>query len=102
MEEIIIALIGSIATIVTTLITSKKHQKHMDKSEAKTAILFMILEDKQQNDDGYLPVNYTNILHEYDIYHAAGGNSYITEKVEEYKKWYKEIETGLDKKQSIS
>ena len=102
MEEIIIALIGSAATIITTLITSKKHQKHMDKSEAKTAILFMILEDKQQNDDGHLPVNYTNILHEYDIYHAAGGNSYITEKVEEYKKWYKEIETGLDKKQSIS
>lgn len=101
MEEIIIALIGSAATIITTLITSKKHQRHMDKSEAKTAILFMILEDKQQNDDGHLPVNYTNILYEYDKYHEAGGNSYITEKVDEYKKWYKAIEAGIDKKKSI-
>ena len=97
MQEIIIALIGSLATIATTLITSKKHQRHMDKSEAKTAILFMILEDKQENDDGHLPVNYTNILHEYDNYHAAGGNSYITKKVEDYKKWYADIEAALDK-----
>lgn len=97
MTEIIVALIGSIATIITTLITSKKHRRHMDKTESKTAILFMILEDKQDKDDGHLPANYKNILHEYDIYHAAGGNSYITEKVEAYKKWYAEIEEGLTK-----
>lgn len=97
MTEIIVALIGSIATIITTLSTSKKHQRHMDKMESKTAILFMILEDKDEYKDGHLPVNYTNILHEYDIYHAAGGNSYITEKVNEYKKWYAEIEEGLTK-----
>lgn len=69
----------------------------MDKSESKTAILFMILEDKQETDDGHLPANYKNILHEYDVYHNAGGNSYITEKVEAYKKWYAKIEAELDK-----
>ena len=49
----------------------------------------MIMEDRLWN-EGKLPVTYQNILHEYDIYHENGGNSYITEKVESYKTWFKE------------
>ena len=29
---------------------------------------------------------------EYDIYHKNGGNSYLTEKVNEYKVWYNQME----------
>jgi hydroxypyruvate isomerase len=52
----------------------------------------MITEDHQQVMEGKLPINYQNVLHEYDIYHANGGNSYISEKVEDYKTWFKEIQ----------
>ena len=37
---------------------------------------------------GNIPENYQNILKEYDIYEKNGGNSYVHEKVDAYKKWY--------------
>lgn len=57
----------------------------------------MILEDHVAVQEGHLPSNYQNVLHEYDIYHNAGGNSYVSEKVEEYKKWYLSIHANQEK-----
>lgn len=52
----------------------------------------MIMEDHMAVAEHHLPTNYQNVLDEYDIYHHSGGNSYVTEKVEEYKKWFLEQE----------
>ena len=57
----------------------------------------MILEDHMANQEGHLPTNYQNILHEFDIYTKSGGNSYVAEKVEEYKKWFIEVERSKQK-----
>ena len=92
MESIIVSLIGAIATIATTVISARKAGSKADKYDAKNSIIMMILEDRMLVAENKLPVNYQNILHEYDIYHQNGGNSYITEKVEAYKSWFKEYE----------
>lgn len=44
-----------------------------------------------------LPTNYQNVLHEFDIYAKNGGNSYVHDKVEEYKRWFIEIERERQK-----
>ena len=92
MESIIVSLIGAIATIATTVISARKAGSKADKYDAKNSIIMMILEDRMLVAENKLPVNYQNILHEYDIYHQNGGNSYITEKVESYKSWIKQYE----------
>jgi hypothetical protein len=62
----------------------------------------MIIEDKVAVLFNGVPSNYQNILNEYDIYHKNGGNSYVTEKVENYKKWYIEWQAGhVDRKPPI-
>lgn len=99
MEAIIVSLIGAIATIATTLISAKKTSSKADKYDAKNSIIMMILEDRILAQDGKLPINYQNILHEYDVYRANGGNSYIEEKVESYKKWFSELEKLKDAKE---
>lgn len=97
MESIIVSFIGALATITTTLISARKAESKADRYDAKNAIIMMILEDRILATEGKLPVNYQNILHEYDVYHQNGGNSYITEKVENYKKWFKEYEQAKGK-----
>lgn len=92
MEAIIVSLIGALATIATTVISARKAESKADRYDAKNSIIMMIMEDRLLWNEGKLPVNYQNILHEYDIYHANGGNSYITEKVEAYKVWFKQIQ----------
>ena len=93
-EAVIIAAISAgfptIATIVTALIQRRSNEKHA----AKQSILQMIMEDHQAVMEGQLPTNYQNILHEYDIYHKNGGNSYVTEKVEDYKTWFIKVQGG--------
>ena len=91
MTDNILAIIGSlaaglptVATIITALLSNRANNKHM----AKQSILQMINEDKIAVLSGEIPSNYQNILNEYDTYHKNGGNSYLTEKVEAYKKWY--------------
>jgi hypothetical protein len=84
------AIVSAITTIVTTIIRGRASAKH----SAKQSILQMILEDHAAYSEGHLPTNYQNILHEYDIYHKNGGNSYITEKVENYKTWFIKIQGG--------
>lgn len=92
MVDIIVSIIGAIATVSVALITAKKASSKADRYDAKNSIIMMIMEDHQLVGEGKLPVNYQNVLHEYDIYHANGGNSYITEKVESYKVWFREQE----------
>lgn len=90
-DPVIIAIIGAVAgglptvaTIITALLQARTSNRH----NAKQSIFQMILEDKVAVLYGGIPSNYQNILNEYDIYHENGGNSYVTEKVEAYKKWY--------------
>ena len=90
-DPVIIAIIGAVAgalptlaTIITALIQNRTSSRH----NAKQSIFQMMLEDKVAVLFNGIPSNYQNILNEYDIYHKNGGNSYVTEKVEAYKKWY--------------
>lgn len=92
MEDIIVTAITicvpSTATIVTALIQSRTMNKHA----ARQSILQMIMEDHLAVAEGKLPTNYQNILMEYDVYKKNGGNSYVTDKVDEYKRWFAEIQ----------
>lgn len=93
-EGIIIALISAgvptIATTITAIIQARTSNKHA----AKQSIFQMILEDHVAANEGRIPTNYQNILREYDIYHKNGGNSYVTEKVETYKTWFKNLQNS--------
>ena len=81
-------IVGAITTVVSTIVRGRASARH----SAKDSILQMIMEDHMNFYEGHLPSNYQNILDEYDEYHRTGGNSYISQKVEEYKKWYIAIE----------
>lgn len=93
-EAVIIALISAglptLATIVTTIFRGRASAKH----SAKQSILQMIMEDHLAVAEKRLPTNYQNILQEYDIYHSNGGDTYVTEKVNEYKQWFTALEGG--------
>lgn len=94
-DAVIVALISAGTTIVTALL----QKRNMDRNAAKQSILQMIAEDQLAVLYKQLPTNYQNILHEYDIYHKNGGNSYVSEKVEAYKEWFAaEQAKTLDKK----
>lgn len=93
-ESVLIALISAglptLATIVTTIFRGRASAKH----SAKQSILQMIMEDHLAVAEKRLPTNYQNILQEYDIYHSKGGDTYVTEKVNEYKQWFTALEGG--------
>ena len=93
-ESVLIALISAglptIATIVTTVFRGRASAKH----SAKQSILQMIMEDHLAVAEKRLPTNYQNILQEYDVYHSRGGDTYVTQKVLEYKSWFARIEKG--------
>ena len=101
-DAIVIALIAAIAglaptvaTIVTALIQARSNKRNF----AKQSILSLINDDMTRALYGRIPENYQNVLDEYDQYHKNGGNSYITTKVEDYKKWYIEWQNShVDKK----
>lgn len=87
-EGVIIALISAGLPTITTAITAVFQSRQNKKHAAKQSIFQMILEDHIAVGEGHLPSNYQNILNEYDNYHKNGGNSYVTEKVEDYKEWF--------------
>lgn len=93
-EAVIIAIISAGFPMVTTLVTALLQRRSNEKHAAKQSILQMILEDHVAVNEGQLPTNYQNILHEYDIYHKNGGNSYVSTKVEEYKDWFIALQGG--------
>lgn len=99
--EIIIALIGLVASSlapIATIVTHRSTKKDLARIEMKNSILQMILEDEFGWETyGKIPVNYQNILHDFDIYKANKGNSYIEDKVEDYKKWFHEVESSEKK-----
>ena len=98
-NQIIIALITAGLPVIATTISSIANRRRTDRHAAKQSIFQMIMEDHIAKQEGRLPTNYQNILNEYDIYHKNGGNSYVTEKVEEYKAWFAKIQAELiDKK----
>ena len=93
-EAVIIALISAGFPVLATAITALLQRRSNEKHAAKQSILQMILEDHVAVNEGQIPTNYQNVLHEYDIYHKNGGNSYITEKVEDYKTWFIKVQGG--------
>ena len=101
-EQIIVSLITAGLPVLATAISSLANRRRTDRNAAKQSILQMIMEDHIAVQEGHLPTNYQNVLHEYDIYHKNGGNSYVSEKVEEYKAWFTHIEAeALDKKGKV-
>ena len=96
-EAIVVALITAGLPTVTTAITAICQSRQTKKNDAKNSILQMILEDHMAVQEGHLPTNYQNILHEFDVYSKNGGNSYIAEKVSDYKKWFIEVERSHQK-----
>ena len=86
-SQIITAIIPALVTIFTTISVKRQANKH----SARQSILQLILEDKMRVFEKKLPENYQAIHQEYDEYLKSGGNSYIKEKVEDYKKWYESI-----------
>lgn len=95
-DAVIVALISAFTTIITALM----QRRRIEKNAAKQSILQMIGEDQLAVLYGGIPTNYQNVLHEYDIYHKNGGNSYVSEKVERYKHWYARLEKELLDKQA--
>ena len=100
-DAVIIALITAgfptLTTAVTAICQSRAAKKNAakdsaKKNAAKDSILQMIMEDHLAVLEDGLPTNYQNILHEYDIYSKNGGNSYVHDKIEDYKKWFKHVE----------
>lgn len=93
-EAIVIALITAGLPVIATIITTLQQNRTSARNAAKQSILQMIVEDQLAVLYHEMPTNYQSILHEYDIYHKNGGNSYITEKVENYKTWFIKIQGG--------
>lgn len=98
MQEIIIAAISAGFPTIATIVTSAMHAKVAARNAAKQSILQMIMEDHMAVAEGKLPTNYQPILHEFDIYKAKGGNSYVESKVTDYKKWWHEQEEARQTK----
>lgn len=91
-DAVIIALITAGFPTLTTAITAVCQSRAAKKNAAKDSILQMIMEDHLSVLEDGLPTNYQNILHEFDIYSKNGGNSYVHEKIDDYKKWFKHVE----------
>lgn len=96
-EAVAIALITAGLPTCATAVTAFFQSRTTKKNAAKQSILQMILEDHMAVQEGHLPTNYQNVLHEFDIYSKNGGNSYVAEKVEAYKKWFVQVENNRQK-----
>ena len=92
MEDISINIITVGIPSATSVIVGFLNYKVASRNSAKSSILQLIMEDRMDWKDGKFPSNYQAVLHEYDIYKKNGGNSYVESRVEDYKKWYKEIQ----------
>lgn len=92
MEDIIVTAITVGIPSVTSIVVGFFNYKISARNSAKSSILQLIMEDRMDWKDGKFPSNYQAVLHEYDIYKKNGGNSYVESRVEDYRKWYKEIQ----------
>ena len=91
-EAVVVALITAGIPTITTTVTAICQGRVTRKNAAKQSILQMILEDHIAVQEGHLPTNYQNILHEFDIYAKNGGNSYLKKKVDDYITWFDGVE----------
>ena len=89
--EYVVSILAILVPSTVTLITSSKQLRLSKMHSARQSIMQLILEDHVRVQEHKLPENKQNILHEYDDYIAAGGNSYIIGKVKEYENWYSQI-----------
>lgn len=92
MQDIIVTAISVGVPSITSVVVGIINYKTSAKNSAKASILQLIMEDRMDWKDGKFPSNYQAVLHEYDIYTKAGGNSYCKERVEQYKAWYAKVE----------
>lgn len=92
--QIIVTLITVCVPALVTILTTKSVKKQANKHSTRSDIMQLIIEDYVREIKNKPPENYQAILDEYDEYKGTGGNSYIHEKVEEYKKWHKDQEGG--------
>lgn len=98
MTEIIIATISTGLPTVATIIAALLQYRTSSRNAARQAILQMILEDQfNWYAFGRFPINYQSIIAEYETYHKNGGNGVITEKVDDYKKWFASLEPHRDR-----
>lgn len=86
--QIIVTAITICVPATVTLLTSNKLRRQANKHSTRSDIMQLIIEDHVRDIENKLPENYQAILDTYDEYTDSGGNSYIHQKVEEYKKWY--------------
>ena len=86
--QIIITLITVCVPALVTVITSSKLRKQNNKHSTRSDIMQLIIEDHVRSMEGFPPENYQIILDSFDEYSKNGGNSYIHDKVIDYKKWY--------------
>ena len=96
-DAVIVALITAGIPTVTTAVTAIFQSRATKKNAAKQSILQMILEDHVANQEGHLPTNYQNVLHEFNQYTKNGGNTYVADKVDEYKRWFVQVEKERQK-----
>lgn len=92
LSPIIVALLTVTIPSLVTYSSSKALNRQAVKNSARQSILQLIMEDHLRVVEKRPPENYQAIMHEYDEYKNNGGNSYIHDKVEEYKKWYRMID----------
>lgn len=100
LAQIIVTAITVCVPALVTIITTKSVKKQANKHSTRSDIMQLIIEDHVRDIEDKPAENYQAILDEYDEYKETGGNSYIHEKVEEYKKWYKNQEGGKAHKHS--
>ena len=94
----ICAGLAPLATIISAVTQGRANRREF----AKQSIFRLIDEDKTEALYGKMPENYQNVLAEYDQYSKNGGNSYVSEKVEAYKKWYAQWQAEhIDKKDKV-
>lgn len=99
MTEIIVALISAGIPACITLVTALIQFRAARQNSAKQSILQMILEDKiAWIFDREFPTNYGRICDEFKVYEKAGGNGEVKKKVDEYKRWFVEVEATLKQK----
>lgn len=85
--QIIVTAITICVPAIVTLATGKKLKRQANRHSSRQSILQLILEDKVRVMDGGLPENYQAILNEFDEYRANNGNSYVSQKVDDYIEW---------------
>lgn len=95
--QVVVAAITVCIPASVTLITTISVKRQATKHSARQSILQLIFEDKVRALEGSPPENYQAVLDEFDEYIKSGGNSYITQKVDEYILWYKEQSRKLTK-----